>query len=92
MEPTQYPPTQQPYYPSPYPSPYPQVAPHTSGMAIAGLVLSFFCGLLGLIFSIVALGQISKSHGQLTGSGLAYAGVIISILSTIIGVAISAGG
>jgi len=67
-----------------------QVQPSTSGMAIAGFILSFFCGLLGLIFSIVAYNQIKKSNGAVTGGGLAVAGIIISILSMVIGIALSA--
>lgn len=55
--------------------------PRTSGMAIAGFVLSFFCGLLGLIFSIIGYNQVKKSNGALTGGGLALAGIIISSLS-----------
>ncbi|HUH02029.1 MAG TPA: hypothetical protein VML75_08525, partial [Kofleriaceae bacterium] len=41
-----------PGYQQPYGAGY--AAPRTSGMAIAGFVLSFFCALLGLIFSAVA--------------------------------------
>lgn len=56
----------------------------TSGMAIAGFVLSFFCGLLGLIFSAVAMSQIKKSNGALKGNGLAIAGLVISIVAILI--------
>lgn len=55
----------------------------TSGMAIAGFVLSFFCGLLGLIFSIMGYNECKKSMGTVTGEGLAIAGIIISIISII---------
>lgn len=60
--------------------------PHTSGMAIAGFVLAFFCSLLGLIFSIIALSNIKSSNGQQTGEGLAIAGIIISAVSFVIGI------
>ena len=59
-------------------SPYPQQR-KTNGMAIAGFVLSFFCGILGLIFSAVGLSQIGKTGEG--GKGLAIAGLVISILS-----------
>lgn len=62
------------------------VMPRTSGMAIAGFVLSFFCSLLGLIFSIIGYNECKKSNGTVTGEGLALAGIIISILSMLIGI------
>src|ERR1700733_2303229 len=55
-------------------------AQRTSGMAIAGFVLSFFCGLLGLIFSIMGRNECKRSNGSVGGAGLALAGIIISIL------------
>ena len=57
--------------------------PHTSGLAIAGFVLSFFCGLLGLILSIIGYNECKKSGGMIRGEGLAIAGIVISILSMI---------
>ena len=65
--------------------------PRTSGMAIAGFILSFFCGLLGLIFSCIGYSECKKSAGTVTGEGLAIAGIIISILSMLIGIMISVG-
>src|SRR5580704_4478103 len=56
------------------------VAQRTSGMAIAGFVLSFFCSLLGLIFSIMGRNECKRSNGAVGGAGLALAGMIISIL------------
>jgi septal ring factor EnvC (AmiA/AmiB activator) len=58
-------------------------AQRTSGMAIAGFVLSFFCGLLGLIFSIMGRNECKRSNGSVGGAGLALAGIIISILHLI---------
>ena len=58
-----------------------------SGMAIAGFVLSFFCGLLGLIFSIIGYSECKKGQGQIAGEGLALAGIIISIVNMLIGIA-----
>jgi hypothetical protein len=59
----------------------PTVVPRTSGMAIAGFVLSFFCNVLGLIFSIIGYNECKRSNGAVTGGGLAMAGIIISVLS-----------
>jgi len=80
---------QQPYQQQPY---HPPIVGQTSGMAIAGFVLSFFCGLLGLIFSAIAKSEIAKSEGRLTGDGLATAGIIISIVSMLLGIVIAASG
>ena len=59
----------------------------TSGKAIASLVLgisSFACtcftGIIGLILGIMALGQINKSQGRVSGKGLAIAGIATSSL------------
>ncbi len=59
--------------------------PETSATAIASLVLGilgfFSCGitaLIGLILGFVSLGQIRKSNGRLSGSGLAIAGICVS--------------
>src|SRR5207248_341094 len=63
----------------------PPVMPRTSGMAIAGFILSFFCSLLGLIFSIIGYNEARKSGGAVTGEGLALAGIIISIIGMLLG-------
>jgi hypothetical protein len=63
----------------------------TSGLAIAGFVTSFFCGLLGLILSASALGECDRSNGRIGGRGFAVAGVVISIVSMIVGLAIALG-
>jgi hypothetical protein len=55
-------------------------------------VTSFFCGVLGLILSLVAQGEIDRSGGRLGGRGLATAGVVISIVSMVLGLAIALGG
>jgi peptidyl-prolyl cis-trans isomerase B (cyclophilin B) len=80
-------------YPPPPGQPYVMMAPmaqRTSGMAIAGFVLSFMCFLavLGLIFSIIGYNESKNSQGMVKGEGLALAGIIISIvvlLLTLIG-------
>jgi len=66
----------------------PPVMPRTSGMAIAGFILSFFCSLLGLIFSIIGYNEARKSNGAVTGEGLALAGIIISIIGMLLGLVI----
>ncbi|HEU0031254.1 MAG TPA: DUF4190 domain-containing protein [Kofleriaceae bacterium] len=51
----------------------------TSGMAITGFVLSFVCGLLGLIFSLIGFVECKKK--DVGGSGFALAGIILSIVN-----------
>ncbi|HTV11546.1 MAG TPA: DUF4190 domain-containing protein [Acidimicrobiales bacterium] len=78
--------------PSTFYTPYPQFGgvyvgtPRTNGLAIASLVCSiggvFICPLaviLGPIFGFVARGQIRRSNGAETGSGLALAGIIVGL-------------
>lgn len=64
--------------------------PKTSGMAIASLVLGvcgFFCSIFtsipGLILGFIGLNKINKSDGQVTGKGLAIAGICLSVASTV---------
>jgi len=64
----------------------------SSGMAIAGFVLSFFCSLLGLIFSIIGYNECKNSGGQVTGEGMALAGIIISIVIMVLGILIIMAG
>jgi prepilin-type processing-associated H-X9-DG protein len=59
------------------------IIPKTSGMAIAALVLgiltlgfAIFTGLPAIILGIIALGNIEKSGGRLTGKGFAIAGIV----------------
>jgi hypothetical protein len=69
--------------PDPYLPPRPDdasVKPHWSGMAIAGFVISFFCGVLGLVFSIMGYRECKEGQGRVQGEGLAIAGMIISVL------------
>ncbi len=59
--------------------------PRTSGLAVTSLVLGllWLCGigsLLATIFGAVAIGQIDRSHGALTGRGMAVAGLILGII------------
>jgi hypothetical protein len=59
--------------------------PRTSGFAVASLVLGilFLCGvgsLLATVFGAVAIGQIAKSNGTLSGRGMAIAGLVLGII------------
>lgn len=74
-----------------------EAPPKTSGLAIASLVLGllglFSCGitsLVGLVLGIVAAVKIKKSNGQLTGTGLAVAGICVSVFIIIVGLGIGA--
>jgi hypothetical protein len=53
--------------------------PKTSGMAITGFVTSFFCGIVGIIFSLIGWKECRKSSGVIKGEGFAIAGFIISV-------------
>lgn len=65
---------------------YPPVAPQTSGLAIASLILSILglVGILPLIGSIIGIilgymakGTIAESRGTIGGDGLAKGGIIV---------------
>src|SRR4051812_11930045 len=64
----------------------PAMLPRTSGLAIAGFISAFVCGLVGLILSILGLREINRSNGQLTGRGLAIAGIAISSVGALIAI------
>lgn len=68
------------------PPPMMMMQQRTSGMAIAGFICSFFCSVLGLIFSIMGHNEVKRSNGTVGGGGLAMAGIIISIVGLAIGV------
>ena len=54
----------------------------TNVMAILGLIFAFVCSPLGLVFSIIAKNQIKKTGEN--GSGLATAGLVISIIGIVV--------
>jgi hypothetical protein len=65
----------------------PWVAPRTSGMAIASLVLgifsfclTIFTGIPAVILGIIALSGINRSRGAITGAGMAIAGIVMGAL------------
>jgi Domain of unknown function (DUF4190)/Domain of unknown function (DUF1707) len=71
---------------APYP---PAVAyPTTNGLAVASLVAGFlwlgwFGSILAVIFGHLALGQIKRSGGRETGSGLAIAGLVLGYMGVV---------
>ena len=70
--------------PPAYPA-YPYTRSRTSGLAIASLVLGivwvFWIGsILAVVFGHVALSQIKRSMGALSGRGLAVAGLVLGYL------------
>lgn len=68
--------------------------PRLDGMAIAAILCGaggLLCGLspvLGLVFGFVARSRIRSSNGELTGGGLALAGIIVSALMLVVVVAV----
>jgi hypothetical protein len=73
------------------PPPSPPAIPHggTARLAVAGFVLSFFCGVVGLVLSIMAYHDVRQSQGHLSGEGLATAGMVISVVNMVIGVMVA---
>jgi hypothetical protein len=84
-----------PQYPSPpgYPGGAPgwpgygYAPPHTSGLAIASLVLGLIgwmlCGVgsvIAIVLGYIARNQIKQSWGRETGSGMATAGIILGFI------------
>ena len=63
----------------------PPASGKNNGMAITGFVLSLIpcLGLLGIVFSAIGMAQTKKDPSQ-GGRGLAIAGLIIGIVSTLI--------
>jgi len=64
--------------------------PATNNMAVTGLIMGClsvvccqFLGILGIVFSAIALSQLKSNPGQ-AGRGMAIAGLILSLLSFII--------
>ena len=57
----------------------------TNTLAILGFIFAFLFSLVGLILSIIALGQIKRTGER--GHGLAVAGIIISVVSLLIAIA-----
>lgn len=83
------PPYAQPQYGQPPYGYQPARQAGTNGFAIAALVCAFVCSPLGIIFGFVARSQIRRT-GQ-GGDGLALAGIILSIVFLILGIAVTLG-
>ena len=73
------------------PLPAAAMMPKTSGLAIAGFVLAFFCSVGGIICSLLALDEIKKAEGRIGGEGLARAGLLLSIIFLVLGVVVIGG-
>ena len=74
-----------------YPPQYgyaPMASQKTNTLAIVGFILSFLCGLAGIIMGIIARNQI-KQRGE-KGDGLAIAAIVIGIANMLLGIAIQA--
>ena len=90
-----------PYFKQPQYSPPPQPmasTSRTSGLAITAMIVgivslvTFGClfgivGVVAIILSAIALGQISKSSGTITGRGFAITGLICGLITTAFGIA-----
>lgn len=57
-----------------------------SGLAIAGFVCTFFCGVLGFILSLLGFLECNRSNGMVKGRGLALAGMILSVVFFVVGI------
>jgi len=66
---------------------YSQVGAKTNTFAIVGLITSFFLQVVGLILSIIALGQIKRTGEG--GRSLAIAGIIISSVGIVVGIIVA---
>ncbi|MBX3376384.1 MAG: DUF4190 domain-containing protein [Phycisphaeraceae bacterium] len=72
-------------------------SPRVSGLAVSSLVFGLLCcipgsGLIGTILGAVGLASISKSDGRLTGRGMAFTGLILGLLGTVLWLGIGIGG
>ena len=52
-----------------------------SGLAIAGFVVAFFFGVVGVVLSICGLTECRRGRGAVLGEGLAIAGIVLSSLN-----------
>jgi Domain of unknown function (DUF4190) len=86
---------QHPAPPYPYAPGYPPPAPRTNALSVASLVLGIVWlgglgSLLAVIFGHIGLGQVKRSRGTQTGTGLALAGTILGYVGCIAAIAIAA--
>jgi hypothetical protein len=71
----------------------PPSSPRTNSLAIASMVLSIVSifgigSVVGIVFGIIAHLQISRSHGEQVGRGLATAGIVVGVLTLLLVIAI----
>lgn len=72
-------------------------SPRVSGLAVSSLVFGLLCciplsGLLGTILGGAALVRISKADGRLSGRGLAFTGLILGLLGSMLWIGVGVGG
>lgn len=72
-------------------------SPRVSGLSIASLVFGLLCcipgsGFIGAILGGAGLVSISKSDGRLSGRGMAFSGLILGLLGTMLWFGIVIGG
>lgn len=74
-----------------------EVESRTSIMAVASIVCSLICcipiltGMLGAFLGVVALFLIGSSHGRLKGRGLAFGGVVLGLLTSMLWIGVMLG-
>jgi hypothetical protein len=55
-----------------------------NNLAISGFISSFFCGIVGLVLSLKARGQIRAANGAQGGWGFTTGGIIVSIVNIVV--------
>jgi hypothetical protein len=60
-----------------------------SSLAVAGLLSSICCGLVGLVISIAAIAECDRSGGRIKGRRLAIASVVIALVDLAVGLALA---
>jgi len=72
-------------------------SPRVSALAVSSLVFGLLCcipgsGLIGTILGGAGLARISKADGKLTGRGMAFTGLLLGLLGTVLWLGIGIGG
>ena len=61
------------------------VPPKVSGLAVTGLIISVFIGIIGLVMCLIAKNQIDNSEGKLAGGGIVTAGIVVACVNMVLG-------
>jgi len=59
--------------------------PKVSGLAVTGLIVSIFIGIVGLVICLIAKSQIDKSNGQLAGGRIVTIGIVVACINMFLG-------